>query len=67
MTIYFHDPAKKDTFTSRLKRTRQHFTPPGEMLISYQELILHMLDVEATQATEAVPTTTMNRNSGKFT
>ena len=59
---------EKDSFTARLKRICQRYTPPGESILSYQDHMLRMFDAverEATQAPAAAETATMNCNSGK--
>ena len=69
LDVYFRSSSDKDAFMARLKRIRERLTPPGQKLLSYQDLMLRMFDAveastgEATQATDAA-STTMNRNRG---
>ena len=69
LDVYFRSSTEKDAFIAKLQRIREHWTPPGKKLITYQDLLLRMLDAveeEATQATDgAAGITCMNRNRGK--
>ena len=65
--VYFSSTDDKDAFVVRLKRVREHFTPPGQKPLSYRKLMLRLLDAaegsKATQTTDRAAG--MNRNGGK--